>query len=93
MHWTETSPDKQFTPAPWQYAINGDASITKDGRTVCKRPPKTECTNEQWSKNANLMALSPELYNFIEAHLHLLPCDAEEEAQRLLTRARGYRTD
>lgn len=92
MHYTETDPDKKFTPAPWVYAIDGDSVVHHGGRFVCKQPSvKTDCTKEQWIKNANLIALAPELYDFIEAHLELLPDDIEDSAQTLLARARGYR--
>lgn len=87
---TEDQLDPKFMPAPWAHHFPDDSAVLCGSRRVCKRPPKTECTDEQWANNAALIAKSPELYDFLLANVHWLPDDKHNEALVLLARCLGH---
>jgi len=88
---TEDQLEAKFTPAPWYHHFPDDSFVECSGRRVCKRPPKTECADQQWARNAALIAKAPELYDFLLANVHWLPNDKHDEALTLLAQARGHR--
>ena len=53
-----------YTPGPWQYAIDGDRSVIAPiGGTpvICQAPKNKRSENPEWIANARLIAAAPEM--------------------------------